>query len=149
MLSPFPMNYAESIRLLRLKAKMSQGDLARRIGGGITNQSVSGWERGRAKPSRENLLELAKIFNVSAGEIMSETGQGDVPRTADEPPSLLFVAVEETLLLCSVNAAAAAEISEVVELAVENLRVPQGMTPESALRRIIRWEVPEILTRER
>jgi hypothetical protein len=52
-----------------------------------------------------------------------------------------------------INAAAAAEIAEVVQLAVANLyralRPPQGI--EDAIRRImhmLRFEVPEILARQ-
>jgi transcriptional regulator with XRE-family HTH domain len=143
------MRYAEAIRFLRLKANMSQGDLARRIGGGITNQSVSGWERGKARPSTENLFELARIFGVPADEIMSGEGS-PVPTPVIEPSnSLLFAAVEEVLLQAGINAPAAAEIAEVVELALEHLRTPRGMEPEAAIRRIIRWEVREILGRKR
>lgn len=143
------MHYAEAIRFLRLKAKMSQGDLARGIGGGITNQSVSGWERGKARPSTENLFELARIFGVPADEIM--TGQGSpVPTPVIEPSnSLLFAAVEEALLQAGINAPSAAEIAEVVELALENLKTPRSMVPAAAIRRIIRWEVQEILGRKR
>ena len=148
------MNYGETIRLLRINAKMSQSDLARSVGAGITNQSVSGWERGKAKPSTQNLFELARIFNVGVGQIMNDHEQTTPPqaepsRAPEEPSSLLFVALEETLLLVGVNAAAAAEIAEVVELAVANLRTPQGMAPEDAIRRIIRWEIPDILARKR
>jgi transcriptional regulator with XRE-family HTH domain len=143
------MHYAEAIRFLRLKAKMSQGDLARRIGGGITNQSVSGWERGKARPSTKNVFELARIFGVPADEIM--TGEGSpVPTPVIEPSnSLLFAAVEEALLQAGISAPAAAEIAEVVELALEHLRTPRSMEPEAAIRRIIRWEVREILGRKR
>lgn len=63
--------------------------------------------------------------------------------------TLVFVAIEETLLATGISEPAAAEIAGVVELALTNLRVPHGMTPEAALRRIIGWEVPEILQRKR
>ncbi len=63
--------------------------------------------------------------------------------------SLVFAAIEETLLATGISESAAAEIAGVVELALENLRVPHGMTRQAALRRIIGWEVPEILERKR
>ena len=59
-----------------------------------------------------------------------------------------FAAIEETLLVVGISEPAAAEIAGVVELALENLRVPHGMPPQAALRRIIGWEVPEILERK-
>jgi transcriptional regulator with XRE-family HTH domain len=148
------MGYAEAIRFLRLKAKMSQGDLARRIGGGITNQSVSGWERGKARPSTENLFELARIFGVAADAIMSTEAPPE-PAAVEPETSLIYAAVEEVLLQvearsnCGISAAAAAEIAEVVELALQNPIAPRTMAPAAAIRRIIRWEVLEILGRKR
>jgi transcriptional regulator with XRE-family HTH domain len=147
------MSYAASIRALRSGRNWTQGDLAKRIGGGITNQSVSGWERGIAKPSRENIFELSRIFGVPLEQFLTE---GDKPRppqpvqepASESPVSLVYVAIEETLRAAGISEPAAAEIAEVVELALGNLRVPQGMTPHAALRRIIGWEVPEILARK-
>jgi hypothetical protein len=43
------MSYAASIRALRSGRNWTQADLAKQIGGGITNPSASGWERGIAK----------------------------------------------------------------------------------------------------
>jgi transcriptional regulator with XRE-family HTH domain len=148
------MSYAASIRALRSGRNWTQADLAKRIGGGITNQSVSGWERGIAKPSRENIFELSRIFGVPLEQFRSEsdTGRPAQPGQDASPPgpvSLVFVAIEETLRAAGINEPAAAEIAGVVELALENLRVPHGMTPQTALKRIIGWEVPEILARKR
>jgi transcriptional regulator with XRE-family HTH domain len=147
------MSYAASIRALRSGRNWTQADLAKRIGGGITNQSVSGWERGIAKPSRENIFELSRIFGVPVERFQTEGDNTNrsQPIQVIAPAgsaSLVFVAIEETLLATGVSEPAAAEIAGVVELALENLRVPQGMTPQAALRRIIGWEVPEILERK-
>jgi transcriptional regulator with XRE-family HTH domain len=147
------MSYAASIRALRSGRNWTQGDLAKRIGGGITNQSVSGWERGIAKPSRENIFELSRIFGVPLEQFLTEGDKQRAPQPVQETPSpgpvsLVFAAIEETLRAAGISEPAAAEIAEVVELALENLRVPPGMTPQAALRRIIGWEVPEILERK-
>jgi transcriptional regulator with XRE-family HTH domain len=148
------MTYAASIRALRSGRNWTQADVAKRIGRGITNQSVSGWERGIAKPSRENIVELSRIFGVPLEQFLTEGDREHPPQpvqeTASESPvSLVFVAIEETLRAAGISEPAAAEIAAVVELALENLRVPHGMTPQAALRRIIGWEVPEILERKR
>ena len=148
------MSYAASIRALRSGRNWTQADLAKRIGGGITNQSVSGWERGIAKPSRENIFELSRIFGVPVERFQTEGDKTSPSHPIQEivpsgSASLVFVAIEETLLATGVSEPAAAEIAGVVELALENLRVPHGMTPQAALRRIIGWEVPEILGRKR
>jgi transcriptional regulator with XRE-family HTH domain len=148
------MTYAVSIRTLRFGRNWTQADLAKRIGGGITNQSVSGWERGISKPSRDNIVELSKIFGVPIERFQTEGDRGKLSTLTPEAEpsgsaSLVFVAIEETLLAAGISESAAAEIAGVVELALTNLRVPHGMTPEAALRRIIGWEVPEILQRKR
>jgi transcriptional regulator with XRE-family HTH domain len=147
------MSYAASIRALRSGRNWTQADLAKQIGGGITNQSVSGWERGIAKPSRENIVELSRIFGVPLEQFLTEADRRQPPQPVQEtasqsPVSLVFVAIEETLRAAGISEPAAAEIAEVVELALENLRVPHGMTPQAALKRIIGWEVPEILARK-
>jgi transcriptional regulator with XRE-family HTH domain len=147
------MSYAASIRALRSGRNWTQADLARQIGGGITNQSVSGWERGIAKPSRENIFELSRIFGVPLEQFLIREDKAasalPVQETASQSPaSLIFVAIEETLRAAGISEPAAEEIAGVVELALENLRVPHGMTPQAALKRIIGWEVPEILERK-
>ena len=53
----------ERIRELRTKNKMSQKMLGEYIG--ISDRAVSKWESGLSNPSGQNLIALAKIFNVS------------------------------------------------------------------------------------
>jgi transcriptional regulator with XRE-family HTH domain len=147
------VSYSAKIRALREGRNWTQGDLAKQIGGGITNQSVSGWERGISKPSRENIFELSRIFGVAVEGFQTEADRAELsPRVQESAPvgsaSLVRVAIEETLLAAGISEPAAAEIAEVVELALENLRVPHGMAPQAALKRIIGWEVPEILARK-
>jgi transcriptional regulator with XRE-family HTH domain len=147
------MSYAASIRALRSGRNWTQADLAKQIGGGITNQSVSGWERGISKPSRDNIFELSRIFGVPLERLQTQGGNAELSPSVQEiafpgSDSLVFVAIEETLMAAGISEPAAAEIAGVVELALQNLRVPRGMTPQAALRRIIGWEVPEILERK-
>ena len=154
MIKPETMSYGETIRLLRKRAGMSQGDVARQVGNGITNQSVSGWERGKSRPTIENLVELARIFRVSVADIMAgETPPKPTPAPPVEDLSiksdgLLFAGVEEALIQVGVTRAAASEIAGVVKLAVENLKETEGMTPTDAIRRVMRWEVPDILKKK-
>lgn len=81
---------------------------------------------------------------------MEVAQEGETTNLSD----LIFVAVEEIILLieanltCGINVEAAAEIAEVVQLALMNLRTPRGMTQEAALRRVLRWEIPELLKRQ-
>ena len=51
------------LRALRQARKMSQVDLARRLG--VTKQSVSNWENDNIQPSIEMLVKLSKTFSVT------------------------------------------------------------------------------------
>ena len=53
----------KKIKELRIKNKMSQKDLGEHIG--ISDRAISKWELGLSNPSGQNLIKLAKIFNVS------------------------------------------------------------------------------------
>lgn len=65
------MNIEIANRLLELrkKAGLSQEELANRLG--ISRQSVSKWERAESSPDTDNLICLAKIYNVSLDEILN------------------------------------------------------------------------------
>ena len=56
------------IRALRREAGMTQRELAEALG--VTDKAVSKWESGTADPSTSNLLALAKLFGVSAEELL-------------------------------------------------------------------------------
>lgn len=53
----------KKIKELRMKNKMSQKELGEHIG--ISDRAISKWELGLSNPSGQNLIKLAKIFNVS------------------------------------------------------------------------------------
>ena len=56
------------IKDLRIKEGYSQYKLAYRIN--ISRQAVSKWERGITIPSRESLLKLSDLFNISINEFI-------------------------------------------------------------------------------
>ena len=64
------MEFSEKLIQLRRKQGMSQEQLADRLG--ITRQSVSKWESGASDPSTSNLLALAKLYGVSAEDLLRE-----------------------------------------------------------------------------
>ena len=51
----------------RLKAGMTQRDLAARVG--VHKITISQWERGDRAPSAENINKLAKALNLDAGAV--------------------------------------------------------------------------------
>ena len=58
----------EVLRDHRVRCKMTQEFVAESLG--ISRQAVSKWETGTADPSTSNLLALAKLFGVSAEELL-------------------------------------------------------------------------------
>ena len=61
---------------LRKKNNLSQEQLAEKIG--VSRQAVSKWERSEASPDTDNLIMLARLYNVSLDELL---------KTEDEIPS--------------------------------------------------------------
>ncbi len=53
---------SENIRSYRKKMSLSQDDLAEKIG--VSRQSVSFWETGQTQPTLDNIIALAKVFQV-------------------------------------------------------------------------------------
>ena len=65
------MNLSEKILYCRKKAGLSQEALAEKLG--VSRQAISKWETGAADPSTANLLALAKLYGVSAEELLRGT----------------------------------------------------------------------------
>ena len=62
------MTFEERLVQLRKARGMSQEELAEKVG--VSRQAVSKWETGAAEPSTSNLLALAKLYGVDAGELL-------------------------------------------------------------------------------
>lgn len=71
------MNIKISNRLVELRKKngYSQEQLAEKLG--LSRQAVSKWERAEASPDTDNLICLAKLYNVSLDELLS-TDEEDI-----------------------------------------------------------------------
>ena len=57
----------------RREKGMNQAELAAaldELGFGVTNQAVSKWETGAVDPSTSNLLAVAKLYGMSAEELL-------------------------------------------------------------------------------
>ena len=54
---------ANKLLALRKKSSLSQEELAEKLG--ISRQAISKWERAEASPDTDNLIALAKIYNIS------------------------------------------------------------------------------------
>ena len=62
------MNLGERIAQLRRQAGLSQEQLGDLLG--VSRQAVSKWESGASDPSTANLIAIAKLYGVSAEEIL-------------------------------------------------------------------------------
>ena len=57
----------------------SQEELASKIG--VSRQAISKWERGESSPDTDNLITLARLYNITIDELINGT---------DEPESCLL-----------------------------------------------------------
>lgn len=80
------MNIEIANRLVNLRKEkgLSQEQLAEKIG--VSRQAVSKWERSEASPDTDNIILLARLYNVSLDELL---------RTEDEIPAAEDIAEPE------------------------------------------------------
>lgn len=62
---------ADKIKMLRQSNKMSQSELAKKLG--ITRSSINAWELGLNIPSTQYILKLSNIFKVSSDYLLSNS----------------------------------------------------------------------------
>lgn len=60
----------QALKEHRTACKMTQEFVAEHLG--VSRQAVSKWESGTSDPSTSNLLALAKLYGVSAEELLKE-----------------------------------------------------------------------------
>lgn len=59
---------SSKIKMLREKQKLTQSDLARKLG--LTRSSINAWEMGLSVPSTNYIVELARLFDVSSDYLL-------------------------------------------------------------------------------
>ena len=64
------VSLGEVLKTYRTKCKMTQKFVAENLG--VSRQAVSKWENGTSDPSTSNLIALAKLYGISAEEILNE-----------------------------------------------------------------------------
>lgn len=80
------MNISKNLLYLRKKHKITQEELADRLG--VSRQSVSKWETGEAYPETEKLLVICDEFGVSLDALMRGDFGGEQP--GEELPQSAF-----------------------------------------------------------
>lgn len=69
------MKLSEKILTLRKKMGLSQEELAERLN--VSRQAVSRWEVGSALPDASNVLQLSKLFGVTADYLLNDEYESD------------------------------------------------------------------------
>lgn len=64
------MNFGENLKKLRKSKKISQEELAEKVG--VSRQSVSKWETSESYPEMNNILELCKIFHCHINDLVND-----------------------------------------------------------------------------
>ena len=64
------MNFGENLKILRKNKKISQEELAEKVG--VTRQSVSKWEVGDAYPEMSNIVALCSIFKCNINDLIND-----------------------------------------------------------------------------
>ena len=68
------MAFAERLKELRKQAHLTQVELAKRLG--IGQSSYADWERGKKKPTQENLVKISQVLNVSIDYLVGNSYEG-------------------------------------------------------------------------
>lgn len=69
------MKLADKILTLRKKHGMSQEDLAEKLN--VSRQAISRWEVGTAQPDASNVLQLSRLFGVTADYLLNDDYESD------------------------------------------------------------------------
>lgn len=74
------MEFGEKLRSLRIKAGLTQLDIAEKLD--VSASAIGAWENGRAKPRLTKLGQLAELLGTSAADLMGETPEHVRPNGA-------------------------------------------------------------------
>ena len=72
------MKLSDKILTLRKRGGMSQEELAEKLN--VSRQAVSRWELGSAQPDANNILQISKLFGVTADYLLNDdSSDNDLP----------------------------------------------------------------------
>lgn len=81
------MIFAEKLKTLRKQAKMSQEQLAEKLG--VSRQAVTKWETDAGIPDIENMMAVSALFDISIDELLSNE------KGTKKPAEYLYESVTE------------------------------------------------------
>lgn len=80
------MSFSSRLLLLRKSHKLSQPELAALVG--VSDRSVSAWERGLTLPNMDIAIRLADYFNVSSDYLLSRDKDVNDPKPSPDVSAL-------------------------------------------------------------
>ena len=100
----FMMKLPDKIIKHRKSNGWSQEDFAEKLN--VSRQAVSRWENGTALPDAQNLLQISKLFGVSADYLLNDDyeSDNDIPavKTATEEAEALFLKKKHLHLVAAI-----------------------------------------------
>ena len=81
------MTFSEKLKSIRKQARMSQEQLAEKLG--VSRQAVTKWETDAGIPDIENIMAISALFGISIDELLSNE------KRAKKPAEYLFESVTE------------------------------------------------------
>ena len=87
--------FGDKLRALRMEKKLTQNDLAARLG--IVGASVSSYEKSKQYPSVKVLIQLCQIFDVSADYLLglSDDKNFNISTLTDEQLQIVLRLINE------------------------------------------------------
>ena len=93
------MKLAEKIVRLRKARGMSQEALAEQLG--VSRQAVSRWEVGSALPDAGNVLQLSRLFGVTADYLLDDEYAGERETVSGSPVRKSSIGLRKIVGLCT------------------------------------------------
>lgn len=107
--------FHERLRELRISRKLTQKELAERLG--LTNTStISKYETGEVKPSVEIIDKVADLFGVTADYLMGRSHEKSVKDETEELLEMLRTNPDYKILFDLYNEATPAEIKQLIAI---------------------------------
>ena len=93
------MNIGQNIMNLRKSAKLSQEQLAEKIG--VTRQTISNWELGESSPDLKQGKELSNLFNVSLDDLTGDSTFEYLGETDSNKKITIISPIENVIVSCN------------------------------------------------
>jgi len=87
-------HFGARLQRLRVRKGLSQADIAAHLG--ISAPSISGWEKGRARPKYARLDALAELLDVSLEELLDEPEPETIQAVIDRSRAEIARAISTT-----------------------------------------------------